>query len=186
MLTDMENDNTMTQMELPSPCPKAQSDYFGPANFTWLVRGRFGGMPCPGIMRPAEVDLDAVARIGLSVVVTLTEEWQPPVPMMRERGIESLYVPIPDMQPPTLEQAFDTCEAVAKEVAEGKSVVFHCHGGRGRTGTLLAAMLIWYEPDSEAAIKKVKSINPYWIESDSQLEFLEEFAVEHRKRMGRP
>ena len=173
-------------MELPSPCPKAQSDYFGPSNFAWLVRGRFGGMPCPGIMRPVEVDLDAVSRIGLSLVVTLTEEWQPPIGLMRERGIESIYVPIPDMQPPTMDQAFDTCRTVADEVAAGKSVVFHCRGGRGRTGTMLAALLIWYEPDSEAAIKQVKSINPYWIESDSQLAFLEEFAAEHRRRLGRP
>ncbi len=160
----------------PVALPEALSSYYGPSGFHWLLKGRFGGMPRPGLLRPIEDDLGALKRVGVSLVVTLTEEWAPPVETMDAFGIQSLYVPIPDMHPPSIKQANSTCAAVQEHVSEGGAVVFHCHGGRGRTGTLLAAMLIWYSPDGEAAIIQVKAANQSWIESTAQLNFLKEFA----------
>ena len=55
-------------------------------------------------------------------------------------------------------------------------MAFHCHAGRGRTGTLLAAMLIWYRPDFARATQQIKATNRHWIETQSQMEFLELFA----------
>ena len=160
----------------PAALPEALSSYYGPAGFHWLVKGRFGGMPRPGLVRPLEDDLDALGRVGVSLVVTLTEEWAPPVEKMGALGIQSLFVPIPDMHPPSVEQANSTCAAVHEHVSKGGGAVFHCHGGRGRTGTLLAAQLIWYSPDGDAAVNQVKTTNQRWIESSAQLNFLEEYA----------
>jgi hypothetical protein len=42
-------------------------------------------------------------------------------------------------------------------------------------------MLIWSRPDFEAAISRVKAANRYWIESDSQMEFLRNLAVHRAK-----
>lgn len=170
---ELATDDTSTT---PAALPEASSSYYGPTGFHWLLKGRFGGMPRPGLLRPIDDDLASIKRVGVSLVVTLTEEWEPPVAKMDAVGIQSLYVPIPDMQPPTVEQANSTCTAVAEHVSDESAVVFHCHGGRGRTGTLLAALLIWYSPNSEAAINQVKTANQSWIESTAQLNFLEEFA----------
>jgi len=172
---DLSADNAMNT-DTPPALPEALSSYYGPAGFRWLVRGRFGGMPRPGLLRPMEDDLVSLQRVGVTLVVTLTEEWMPPVEEMDEYGVQSLYVPIPDMHPPTMEQAISTCTAVQEQISQERAVVFHCHGGRGRTGTLLAAMLIWYSPDSEEAINQVKAANQGWIESTAQLNFLGEFA----------
>lgn len=171
---------------LPLENPKALSCYYGPTNFTWLIRGRLGGMPRPGLSRAFDLDAEALARIGVTTVVTLTEEWQPPVETLARHGLESIYVPIPDMEPPTFQQAQETCERLVHALEEGRSIVFHCHAGRGRTGTMLAAMLIWYQPDFHAAITRIKTTNRYWIESQSQMKFLEKLSTARHKLLGIP
>lgn len=154
----------------------APSAYYGPTNFSWLVKGRLAGMPRPGIVRPIHEDIDAIKRMGVSVVVTLTDEWEPPVDQFQDADIKCLHVPMPDMHPPTMDQALETCAFVDKCLADDRAVVFHCRAGKGRTGTLLTAQLIWYEPDSDVAIRQVKNANHKWIESQEQLDFLAEFA----------
>ncbi|MDX8354920.1 tyrosine-protein phosphatase [Cognatiyoonia sp. IB215182] len=170
---------------VPSDVPNAPTAYAGPTNFTWLIRGRLGGMPRPGLHRDLAADLSAVTRIGVDTVVSLTEEWQPPVATFAEHNLKSVYVPIPDMQPPTMDQAVDTCSMLADMLQDGASIAFHCHAGRGRTGTLLAAMLIWYLPDFDAAITRIKRTNRYWIESSSQMNFLQKLEMQRRVMLGR-
>ena len=150
-------------------------EYNGPTNFSWMIRGIFGGCPRPGIFRDITRDLEALERVGTRLLVTLTEEWRPDAEIIGKYGMESLYVPIPDLAPPTIEQARETCEYVSKFSARGEATVFHCHAGKGRTGTLLTSMLIWNGQSSDDAITYARSQNPKWIETESQLAFLAEF-----------
>ncbi len=175
---------TTSALQLPAENPNARAAYYGPTDFTWLVRGRLGGAPQPGLHRSLDQDAEALARIGVTTVVTLTEEWQPPVAQLARHGLESLYFPMPDMEPPTMEQAEEICETLSEALANNKVIVFHCRAGRGRTGTLLAAMVLWYQPDFDAVVKWVKSTNKYWIQSESQMEFLRQFASARQKQLG--
>ena len=180
----MDNSEDFRAPELPEPSLSSPAGYFGPAHFHWLVKGRLGGVPQPGVIHAIETDLEALQRLEIKLLVTLTEEWQPPVGLLARYGIESLYVPVTDMTPPTIEQADMTCQIVHDHVDRGQAVAFHCHGGRGRTGTLLAAQLIWYQPDADAAVERVKSVTTRWIETDSQLEFLAEYARHRRGELA--
>lgn len=170
------------QIELPEPFLDAPSSYNGPSGFCWLIRGRMAGVPRPGLMSPMEEDLNALRRMGVNLLVTLTEEWNPPHDTLSEHGIQSYYVPIPDMGPPTCEQADETCAYVEHALEKGRTVAFQCHGGRGRTGTLLALQLIWYGMSAAAAFENVRSTNKNWIESDSQEEFLRIYESHHGKK----
>nr|WP_253944222.1 tyrosine-protein phosphatase [Pseudogemmobacter hezensis] len=162
--------------QLPQERPEAPSDYFGPANFTWLLRGLLGGMPQPGYLRAFDDDADAISRMGVTTVVTLTDEWRMPEEHFLCHGLRNVYVPIPDMAPPEMDQAVAVCDEVAGIIENGGSVAFHCRAGRGRTGTMLAAMLIWYRLEFDTAIRLIKAANKNWIESDAQMSFLEQFS----------
>ncbi len=154
-----------------SPVP----EYFGPNGFAWLVPGLLGGAPRPGIFRDLSRDLEALARVNTRLLVTLTEESEPEVDAFAHYGIASHYTPITDMTPPTEAQAVEICEAVAPYLDRGEAVVFHCRAGKGRTGTLLAAQLVWNGVSAADAITRTRASNPKWIETDGQLDFLHGF-----------
>lgn len=150
-------------------------EYNGPNHFCWLIPGLLGGTPRPGIFKDASRDLAALQRVNTRLLVTLTEEYQPDTALNAQHNIDTLYAPIQDLAPPTPDQAKEICQKVSAYVARGEAVVFHCHAGKGRTGTLLAAMLIWAGSGGDEAILETRRQNPKWIESESQLEFLRAF-----------
>lgn len=165
----------VTPCALPSTDYGALSGYNGPKGFHWLIRGWLAGMSRPGMLSAMESDLQGLARMGTKVLVTLTEEWEPDVEAIEREGIISHFFPIPDMEPPTMAQAFEICTIMAEHIAAGRSIVYHCRAGRGRTGTLLAAQMIWHGKTFEEAIAYTKKRNQLWIESESQMDFLKEF-----------
>ncbi len=145
-----------------------------PDGFCWLLPELLGGTP-----KPDAAALKALSRLGTRLLVSLTQEWQPDVALIERHGLRALYAPIPDFQPPTLEQAAQICRAASAYTARGEAVVFHCHAGKGRTGTMLAAMLIWAGQSAEAAIAATRAQNEHWIETEGQLAFLAAFAEAH-------
>ncbi len=151
---------------------RAAPEYNGPTNFKWLVPGVLGGCPRPGIFRDIALDLQALRRVGTDVLVTLTQEWPPETAAIEACGLRSIYLPIADLHPPGMTQALDTCAQVQAEISRGKAVVFHCHAGKGRTGTLLAAMLVYNGMNPQKAVAATRWKNPKWIETEGQIAFL--------------
>ncbi|MBL1437045.1 MAG: tyrosine-protein phosphatase [Rhodobacteraceae bacterium] len=140
--------------------------------FCWLHPGLLGG-----ISKPDEAALAGLSQLGVRVLVSLTAEWQPDVALFERYGLASLYTPILDFQPPSFAQAAEICGKVSSYTVRGEAVVFHCHAGKGRTGTLLAAMLIWAGQSADAAIAETRGRNAAWIETEGQLDFLQGFAA---------
>jgi cyclin-dependent kinase inhibitor 3 len=52
------------------------------------------------------------------------------------RGLVLLESPIPDLHPPTMEQALQVTDLVERLAEAGRRVVIHCRGGLGRAGTV--------------------------------------------------
>lgn len=69
-------------------------------------------------------------------------------------------------------------------LARSEVCVFHCKAGKGRTGTMLAAQLIYYEMSADEAILMTRGRNPQWIESDVQIAFLQAFEKGLRQIRG--
>jgi atypical dual specificity phosphatase len=124
-------------------------------------------------------DLEALRSVGVTRLISLTEEPFSPV-LASDFGISCLASPMPDMHPPTIEQALDLCRAIDAALAAGEVIAVHCRAGLGRTGTVLAAYWLWRGCGAIGALKAlehVRRIEPGWVQSLAQVKFLEEFAL---------
>jgi atypical dual specificity phosphatase len=113
--------------------------------------------------------------VGVTTLINLTETPSDPAPLERH-GLRSLWEPIPDMLAPELEQAMNLCRRIDDLMAAGEVVAVHCYAGLGRTGTVLASTLIWEGMDALSALETVRRIEPRWVQSQAQVDFLGEFA----------
>ena len=93
-------------------------------------------------------------------------------------GLTWHHLAVPDMQAPD-EAALDSWEAlslkVLAELKEGRDVCVHCKGGLGRTGTLVAMLLMDHGYSHDAAIAAVRAARKGAIESDVQEAFLRSY-----------
>jgi atypical dual specificity phosphatase len=169
---------------LPEAATRYVRESLGPRGFLWLKRGLLAGTPRPGIVQDIEYDLEALQRVGVTTLVSLTT--QPVDPALLERhGIKGLWMPIQDMHPPALEEAERMCRQVAGLLANGEVVAYHCRAGLGRTGTMLAAHLIMEGQSALQALESVRRIERRWVQSDEQERFLERFSESISSRQKR-
>lgn len=150
----------------------------GPRGFGWLLPGRVAGTPWPGLVHGVDYDLSLLADIGVTQLVSLTEERFDPA-CAASYGIGCLSHPMPDMQPPSLLQALAICHDIDAMLAAGEVVAVHCRAGLGRTGTVLTAYWLWRGAgriDALGALEHVRRIEPGWVQSQRQVDFLDEFA----------
>lgn len=167
--------------------PEAATNYvreaLGPRGFMWVKKGLLAGCPRPGIVQDLEYDLEALERVGIKTLVSLTT--QPVDPdQLKRYGIQGIHMPIVDMHAPGLEQAEEMCRHVAGLMADGQAVAYHCRAGLGRTGTMLASHLIIEGKSALDALESVRRIEPRWVQSDVQVKFLEKFAESLANRQG--
>jgi atypical dual specificity phosphatase len=84
------------------------------------------------------------------------------------------------MAPPTLAQAVSLCEAIDLALSANDVIAVHCLAGLGRTGTVLAAYWLWRNRGSVSAVRAleyVRQVEPGWVQSGAQVNFLEDFAL---------
>lgn len=160
---------------LPTPVTGATSRSAGPRGFFWVMPGRLGGLPRPGIVDPLESDVEGLARLGVTTLVTLEETGTVDPTVLQRAGIASIHFPIPDMGAPDLESAGALATLVADCIRAGGVVALHCRAGLGRTGTLLATQLIFDGERAVASIERIRRLNPKCIQSQAQVAFLSSF-----------
>jgi ABC-type phosphate transport system ATPase subunit len=173
----------------PLPLPRAALHYAGsaagPRGFLWLKRGQLAGTPLPGVYFELEYDLKALQHCGVTRLVNLTE-----MPLDESRlkpfGIGSIWEAIPDMEAPSLEQGARLCRKIDELLVAGEVIAVHCRAGLGRTGTVLAAHLIWEGSSALDALEIIRSIEPRWVQSQAQVDFLEAFAANAARNRAKP
>ncbi len=155
----------------------------------WLLPGELVGMPMPFVHPERRMqhdagltafndDLPVLYEAGIRSVVCLLNI-PTDAPVYEAAGFAFTANPIPDFHPPEIEQAFAILDFIRQAP---KAVAVHCHGGIGRTGTILAAYLIQQGSSVEKAVAQVRQAEPAAVETKSQIAFLFDFAREVDER----
>jgi atypical dual specificity phosphatase len=140
--------------------------------FTWLLDGQLGASTYP----VEEADLQALADRGIRLLVNLHERPHADVTLARV-GLRQEHLPVVDFRPPTLEQIERAVEVIEAALENGERVAVHCMAGLGRTGTLLACLLVRRGASLSEAINQVRAARPGSIETAGQMARIAEYAV---------
>jgi protein-tyrosine phosphatase len=164
--------------------------------------GQLGFAPAPGRWRFCEEgregeaiddDLRSLRRAcGASVLVTLLERKEMArlgladlIERTRRSGLECEWLPIPDGAPPAdLEAASRLVAWMVERLAAGRTVVVHCHGGIGRSGTIAACVLVATGAEPGRAIEVVRAARAGAATGPGQEAFVHEFAKAWRRDGG--
>ncbi len=149
-------------------------------NFGYVIDNELAGLAHPDSFGDVMSALTELQTRGIGAMVSLDENGLPAA-MVSESGMLYTHIPIPDFQPPELDQAQEFCKFVEGCRNEGLAVAAHCRGGYGRTGTLLACYLINQGMSSDDAIDLVRRRRPGSIETAGQEAFLRDFEAYVRK-----
>jgi atypical dual specificity phosphatase len=120
-----------------------------------------------------EQDIDILARIGVTKVITLTEEEPLDPSWFRFKRITNVFVPVPNYKTPSIAE-MDFIYNLFQEDPNGFWLV-HCGGGKGRAGTVLACLMAMHgsedgtpQMEKRLAIEYIRRIRPGSIETTQQ------------------
>ncbi len=102
----------------------------------WVEPGRLLAGPYPDDVGPL-LELGIVATLDL----TEAEEGWPDY-WSEAPGLDHRRAPLRDFAPPTPEGMERALEALEGLLESGQAVYLHCRGGRGRTGCVVACLLV--------------------------------------------
>jgi atypical dual specificity phosphatase len=138
-----------------------------PAGFSWVIEQRVAGMARPGRLRALELDAEYLQDAGVILLVSLTVAPLDRAPV-EAHGMRPLHVPIEDFGAPRQAQIREVVAAVDAALDAGGRAAIHCDAGFGRTGTMLAALLVARGRTADDAIARVRELRPGSIETAAQ------------------
>ncbi len=153
-----------------------------PLGIRWIEEGKLAGVRRPGLLGKVEDDLRALRDGGIRVLVCLEESQSVPPTLLAAFGIDGLSLPIVDMDVPSVAEATAMCRAIRDAIDAGAAVALHCRAGLGRTGTMLAAYLIFTGATAVDALQSVRAVEHRFVQSELQQAFLIRFAADVREQ----
>lgn len=160
---------TLAQLSL-----QAAPESLGPRGFTWVVPGKLAGTPMPGVVHGIDYDLAALKAVGVTCLITLTEDDLPQDALARH-GLRNVHLPIRDRESPTLAQTTMLLMRMEALLRRGEVLAAHCLAGLGRTGTVLAAWLVREGLTAPEALRRVRRIEPQFVQTLEQESFLQRY-----------
>ncbi len=155
-------------------------------------RARIGMTICPGKTYPwgrhgawhrdLATDLAVIEGWGAHTLISLIEDHEFEAlevtglgQAAQARGLVWRHWPIRDREIP--DERFEACweaeiDTIASDLQAGRSIVLHCMGGLGRTGTVAARLLTHFGLPASEAVRHVRAARPGTIETGPQLEYV--------------
>jgi atypical dual specificity phosphatase len=158
-------------------------DSSAPRGFNWIIPGKLAGCPAPGVSAPIDYDLSLLSRVGITRLITLTEE-DLDQEVLHRHDLKNTHLPIIDREAPSIGQTHMLLVRMQNCIAAGDILAVHCKAGLGRTGTILAAWLIRDGGlSAEGAMARLRRIEPGFIQSEIQEDFLRRYEADLTSRM---
>ena len=128
-------------------------------------------------------ELNNFSSLNSNTVVTLAEDNEIEklcdkkffVRKIYSHNLKWIHMPIVDLKSPDHKfmDKWQTTKVLLKnDLIEGKNIILHCMGGKGRTGTIAAILLIEFGEKYKEAIKIVREKRKGAIETKEQEEFI--------------
>ena len=144
--------------------------------------------------RSTKHDVRQIMAWGAASVLTLMEDDELAAlgvdhlqACVKSMGMQWHFAPIRDLSAPgkEFEQAWTaTGTTIRRQLAEGKKILVHCRGGLGRTGMIVARILMDFGLSTQEAITRVRQIRPGAIQTREQEEHLEEYVPDGRRQLN--
>ncbi len=176
----------LPDLALASPVLAAESfvpDTRGPRGFAWVLPGKLGGTPLPGVVNDIDLDLQALKRCGVTVLISLTETDIDQAALARN-GLRNVHLPVYDREPPTVSQLQMLMLKMKRLLLGGDVLAVHCLAGLGRTGTVLAAWQVFEGVTAEEALRRVRSVESQYVQSELQENILVAYEEMLLEKMG--
>jgi len=154
----------------------APADSTAVPGFSWLEEGTVAAMACPGGDRNLSDDLAYLEACQIKVLISLTAEPVSP-DSLAVYGISGRHLPVEDFTPPTLAQIESFVAEVEQARQDKYKLGIHCTAGKGRTGTMIAALFVSEGLTAEDAIAKIRRLRPSSVETPAQEHRIAEFAA---------
>jgi atypical dual specificity phosphatase len=135
-----------------------------PTFFGWVIEGQLAASGLPS----SKAQLRWLQSHGVDSILTLTES---PLPKewLDETKLPSKHIQMFDHAPPSQEGLEESTRYIASQTKGGQTVLVHCLGGIGRTGSVLAAYLIEHDgKTADQAIAHLRSIRPGSVEGPQE------------------
>lgn len=145
-----------------------------PKNFSWLEQWKLGGCARP----ETEAELKGLKEQGIKAIISLTGTPLNPE-IVNSLGSDYLHSHISGA--PTANQLDEIIRFIVQKNAQSKPVLVHCGEGKGRTGTVLAAYLVFHGLAADEAIRRVREKRPGSIENLEQENAIRQFERVLRK-----
>eukprot|EP01125_Pyxidicula_operculata_P019099 TRINITY_DN689_c1_g4_i1.p1 TRINITY_DN689_c1_g4~~TRINITY_DN689_c1_g4_i1.p1 ORF type:complete len:653 (-),score=260.66 TRINITY_DN689_c1_g4_i1:162-2120(-) len=102
---------------------------------------------------------------------------------VRKRGMEAIHFPIKDKWVPnSMEQLINLVSLIITRLRQAKTVVVHCNGGKGRSGTVVVATLVGLGKTVQEAIDVVRKARSGTIRNPLQIAYVKRFRTAWAKR----
>lgn len=139
--------------------------------------GRLGIARLPGRTGHLAEDVEAIARWGAMLVVSMTEKGEMETygaaslsEELARHGIEHHGFAVPDYGVPADNDARwkPLSEALQHNLQTGGAVLLHCLGGKGRSGMVAARLLSETGTEPAEALAQVRAVRPGAVETEAQ------------------
>jgi atypical dual specificity phosphatase len=150
-----------------------------PTRFSWLIDGRLAGSDVPLTFSQYRWLL----KQGIQTIVTVREKPLSPKWINQniittanysssnnQQKINYFHLKVKNKDVPSVEQLDNMVDYINNQVNnENRPVAVHCSGGKGRTGTMLAAYLIKIQHmNAREAMVHIRKVRPGSVESKRQ------------------